>query len=250
MTALAAPADGSRVVVLSGSGLSAASDIPAWRDASGTWDGRPVAAVASIEGWQRDPELVGRLYDQRRLDCAPVFPNAAHEALVRLQHRWGSRRVVLASQALDGLLHKAGAVDVIELYGTIWQLRCEVHPEHPHAQLAGPVTRPRRCSVCKAAMRPDVVWPGEPIRGRDRLIAAVNGCAVFVAVGANSLSEEGSFEHHLYSMARVTARMIEINVRPSGAAFDVVLAEPADEVVPRLVASWLGERVSEREAER
>jgi NAD-dependent deacetylase len=238
---LARPADGSRIVILAGAGLSAASDIPVWRDGRGAWEGRPVERITTSEAWKSDRETVERFYDRRRLDCAPVFPNAAHEALVRLQHRWGSRRVVLVSQALDGLLHKAGVVDVIEMYGTLWRLRCEADPEHPHGQVAGPVQRERRCSVCGAAMRPDVVWPGEPIRQRERIVAAVNGCSLLLVIGASGLGDPATFEHHLLTMAHVSAQTVEVNLQPSGAGFDQVIAAPADDVIPAIVASWLGE---------
>jgi NAD-dependent deacetylase len=235
------PPDGSRVVILAGGGLSAASDIPAWRDGRGAWEGTPVERLATSEAWRDDPDTVQRFYDQRRLDCAPVFPNAAHEALVRLQHRWGSRRVVLVSQAIDGLLHKAGVVDVIEMYGTLWRLRCEGDPSHPHAQVSGAAPRGKRCSVCGATMRPDVVWAGEPIRQRERVLSAVDGCGLLLVIGASGLADEGRFEHQLLEIAGRTAETVEINLAPSGAAFDRVIQAPANDVVPEIVAGWLGE---------
>jgi NAD-dependent deacetylase len=234
------PADGSRIVILAGAGLSAASDIPPWRDREGSWEGRPVEQITNFEAWNTDRELVERFYDRRRLDCTPVSPNAAHEALVRLQHRWGSRRVVLVSQALDGLLHKAGVVDVIEMYGTLWRQRCEADPEHPHCQVAGAMQR-RRCAVCDAPMRPDVVWPEEPIRHRAAILAAAQGCSLFLAIGASGLADPTRFESGLLALAAPSAETVEVNLEPSGAAFDRVIRDPADEVVPRMVAAWLGE---------
>ena len=76
--------EGTRVGVLSGAGLSKASGVPTFRDADGLWEGHQVEEVATPEAWFRDRELVRRFYDARRIACAQVLPNDAHEALARL----------------------------------------------------------------------------------------------------------------------------------------------------------------------
>ena len=47
-----------KLVVLSGSGISAESGIKTFRDMGGLWEEYDVMEVASPQAWQRVPELV------------------------------------------------------------------------------------------------------------------------------------------------------------------------------------------------
>ena len=58
--------DKKRLVVLSGSGISAESGIATFRGGNGLWDNEPVEAVATVDGWYRDPARVLRFYNERR----------------------------------------------------------------------------------------------------------------------------------------------------------------------------------------
>ena len=229
--------------MLSGPGMSAASEIPAYRDADGLWEGQRVEDVATTDAWWRDRENVRRFYDMRRMNCVHVLPNAAHEALARLQHRWGARRVVLVSHTIDGLLHKAGAADVIEMAGSLWMISCEEDDTHPHIQIAGPQNRDRKCSVCGATMRPDVLWLGEQPRGLDRIEEALRACDLFLAVGSNG--DAWPTKDFLGIAKAAGARCIEVNTAPSGSPFDEVITGKAEDVIPEMVATWLGETVEQ-----
>ena len=47
-----------KIVVLTGAGVSAESGVSTFRDSNGLWENYKVEDVASIEGWYRDPALV------------------------------------------------------------------------------------------------------------------------------------------------------------------------------------------------
>ena len=55
-----------KMVVLTGSGISAESGLKTFRDMGGLWEQYDVTEVASPEAWERDPELVLRFYNERR----------------------------------------------------------------------------------------------------------------------------------------------------------------------------------------
>jgi len=74
-----------KLVVLTGAGISAESGIQTFRGGNGLWDNEPVVAVASIEGWYRDPERVIEFYNRRRAQLATVQPNKAHLILKELE---------------------------------------------------------------------------------------------------------------------------------------------------------------------
>lgn len=228
-----------RVVVLSGAGLSKASGIPTFRDADGLWRGNRPEQLATPEAWRRDPDNVRAFYDHRRVHCAQVLPNPAHEALSRLQHALGVKRVTLVTQNVDGLLEKAGAVETIEMHGSLWRLRCEASVDHPRVGVYGAQDPNRRCALCKAKMRPDVVWFGEVPEHLDRIASAVQSCDVFVSVGTSGVVYPAA---GLVDVARDHgAWCVEVNPEPSGGRFDEVFAGNAEDVLPELVARWLDE---------
>jgi NAD-dependent deacetylase len=231
--------EGTRVVVLSGAGLSQASGIPTFRDSDGLWQGRSIQDVATPEGWHADRELVRTFYDQRRIACAQVLPNPGHEALARLQHALGVKRCTLVTQNIDGLLQKASAADVIEMHGSLWRLRCERDSQHPLIGVYGPQNRDARCSICEAMLRPDVVWFGELPSDMEGIHQAVATCDVFMSIGTSGVVYPAA------GLVRIAksggARTIEVNPKPSGGLFDEVIEERAEEALPRLIGRWLNE---------
>ena len=126
------------VVFLSGAGLSAASGIPTFRGAGGLWEGYDVSEVATPEAWAADPALVRRFYDARRAAAESVSPNEGHKALARLQAAWGPDRVRLVTQNIDGLLQRAGAIDVVEMHGALRTIRTRDQQDEQRAENAAP----------------------------------------------------------------------------------------------------------------
>jgi NAD-dependent deacetylase len=231
--------EGTRVVVLSGAGLSKASGIPTFRDADGLWEGHDVTQVATPEAWQRDAPTVRRFYDERRINCASVLPNDAHFALSRLQHAVGLARCTLITQNIDGLLQKAGANHVVEMHGSLFRLRCEADESHPRVGVFGPQNPDQTCKICGSRMRPDVVWFGEIPYDMDRIQQAVMACDLFLSVGTSGIVYPAA---GLSALARAHgAKTIEINPEPSGGPFDEVVEDTAESALPRVVGKWLNE---------
>ena len=109
-----------KLVVLSGSGISAESGISTFRGGNGLWDNEPVEAVATIEGWYRDPARVIRFYNERRAQLATVEPNRAHIILKELEERFD---VTVVTQNVDNLHERAGSSNIIHLHGELTKVR-------------------------------------------------------------------------------------------------------------------------------
>ena len=224
-------------MVLSGAGLSAASGVPTFRDAEGLWEGHAVEEVATPEAWFRDRDTVRRFYDERRAACATVKPNPGHLALARLQQTWGAERVVLVTQNIDGLLTAAGATEVIEMHGTLHDVRCEADADHPRVGLTSSQDADRGCARCGSALRPDVVWFGEMPYALDRIGRAVARCTTFLSVGTSGV---------VYPAAGLVDRAashgawcMEVNPSPSGGLFQEVIARGSEVALPGLVDAWI-----------
>ena len=105
-----------KLVILSGAGISAESGISTFRDAGGLWDKYPVMQVASIEGYEADPELVINFYNERRKQLLDVKPNQGHILCAELEKYFD---VTVVTQNVDNLHEKAGSKRVIHLHGEL-----------------------------------------------------------------------------------------------------------------------------------
>src|SRR5258708_20891687 len=109
-----------RIVALTGAGVSAESGIPTFRDSGGLWEGFPVEDVATPEGWERNPGLVLDFYNQRRKKALEVTPNRGHEILAELENDFD---VTVITQNVDNLHERTGSSKVIHLHGTLFESR-------------------------------------------------------------------------------------------------------------------------------
>ena len=105
-----------KLVVLSGSGLSAESGRPTLRTSSGLWKEYSWHDVASPEGWKTRPEAVLAFYNERRARASQAVPNTAHEAIASLEAAYD---VVVITQNVDELHELAGSTKVIHLHGQL-----------------------------------------------------------------------------------------------------------------------------------
>ncbi len=96
-----------RVLVLTGAGISAESEVPTFRGEGGLWEGDRPEDLATPRAFQADPARVWRWYAWRRALIAECRPNPGHRALAAwLTTRVGS--TLLVTQNVDGL-HQAAA---------------------------------------------------------------------------------------------------------------------------------------------
>ncbi len=116
----------SRIVALTGAGISTESGIPDFRGPQGVWTKNPKAEkLSNIHEYMADPE-VRRLAWQGRLHhpAWTATPGPGHLALVDLERRGTLHALV--TQNIDGLHQRAGSSPdlVIEVHGTIHDVVC------------------------------------------------------------------------------------------------------------------------------
>lgn len=175
------------VAVLTGSGVSAESGVPTFRDAqTGLWKNYDPMELATPEAFALNPELVWNWYEWRRKLIAKANPNPGHEALAELERRVPD--FTLITQNVDGLHPRAGSRNVIELHGNIRRTVCskEGTTIEPGEFVEG---TPPRCPNCGSLLRPDVVWFGEalPMDTIEAASEAARSCDIFLSVGTSSV---------------------------------------------------------------
>lgn len=229
-----------RIVVLTGAGISAESGVPTFRDAGGLWEGHDVEDVATPEAFERDPDTVLAFYDARRRALASVAPNAAHRALARLEGAIADD-LLLVTQNVDDLHERAGSRNLVHMHGELRRALCLTCGARP-AWDGDLIGRPA-CLVCGERMlRPDVVWFGEMPYELDRIEQAVVACDVFVSIGTSGAVYPAA--GYVALASAFGARTVELNLDPSDAIipFDDARAGRASELVPQ----WVDEIVEGR----
>ena len=99
--------DARHVVALTGSGISAESGIPTFREAqTGLWERYDPQDLATPEAFARDPRLVWEWYEWRRNLVVEAEPNPGHWALAELARL--VPEFTLVTQNVDGLHERAG----------------------------------------------------------------------------------------------------------------------------------------------
>jgi NAD-dependent deacetylase len=227
----------SRVVVLTGAGISAESGIPTFRDAAGLWEGHRVEDVATPEGFDRRPELVHRFYDARRAALGTVEPNPAHHALAELEHRLGDDLLVV-TQNIDDLHERAGSTRVLHMHGELLSALCRACGGR--TRWTGDLIDLPPCPHCAAReLRPDVVWFGEIPYEMDRIQDALGAAHLFVSIGTSgAVYPAAGFVQYA---AGCGARTLELNLVPSAGTsmFDEARHGAAGVLVPEWVAELL-----------
>lgn len=223
------------VCILTGSGVSAESGVPTFRDAQeGLWAHYEPQDLATTDAFLADPALIWRWYRWRRDLVADAQPNPGHYAIVKLAEQLA--RLTLITQNVDNLHQRAGSTNVIEFHGNLFADRCfaEGCLVTGDDTLEIPV-----CPDCGSNLRPGVVWFGEaiPESVMTDSCAAASDCDVFLSVGTSSTVYPAA---NLADLAKQNdALVVEINPNPTmhAANFDYVLAGNSGVVLPQLLGN-------------
>lgn len=225
------------IVILTGAGISAESGLKTFRDNNGLWENHRVEDVATPEAFARNPDLVHRFYNLRRLQLNEVEPNAAHKALAELEKAWEGD-FLLVSQNVDDLHKRAGSKNLLNMHGqlrSVWCTSCDAKMNWEKE--LGLQDECPKCRV-KGDLRPDIVWFGEMPYYMEEIYEALNFCHYFVAIGTSG---------NVYPAAGFVqmcpqAQKIEINKDASLVSnyFDEQWVGPASEQVPAWVRKMLG----------
>ena len=229
------------IVILTGAGISAESGLATFRGPDGLWEGHRVEDVATPEAFRRDPALVHAFYDARRARLGPVEPNAAHQALARLDAEWPGE-LLIVTQNVDDLHERAGAKRLLHMHGELssaWCRACDARMRWEAEMAHGPACP--RCGVA-GKLRPDIVWFGEMPYDMDRIDRALMNADLFVSIGTSGAvyPAAGFVETARY----VGARTLEMNLEPSLGAdlFDESRTGKAGALVPEWVEEVLNDR--------
>lgn len=223
-----------RMTVLTGAGISAASGVPTFRGPQGLWKNFRPEALATADAFQRDPKLVWEWYDWRRQALSTKAPNRGHEVLAAWSRRYPD--FTLITQNVDGLHERARTNNVIRFHGSIWEVKCwNKCPSSPAGwwdETARLAKIPPECPYCGGLLRPGVVWFGEAIDPDViRRSSEALDCDIFFTIGTSSIVYPAASLIH--EAKRRGAYTVEMNVEPTPASslLDLSLQGRAEELL-------------------
>jgi NAD-dependent protein deacetylase/lipoamidase len=170
-----------KLVVLTGSGISAESGLKTFRETGGLWENYDVQEVASPEGWARNREVVLQFYNERRAQLKDAVPNAAHTGLKELEKDFD---VVIITQNVDNLHERAGSRNVLHLHGLLTQARSTQLPDLVYDIGYGEINIGDTCEK-GYQLRPNIVWFGEAVPAIEEAASIVATADIFAVIGTS-----------------------------------------------------------------
>lgn len=225
-----------RLLVLTGAGMSADAGVPTFRGSDGLWNNHKMEELASLDGFQRNAELVWEWYYERRLHVATCDPHPGQRTLALLQQHFPRPgRVLMATTNEDDLLERAGVHPVLHLHGSLFDTMCSAHcgwrvRDHQDNSMSM-----IPCPRCGARVRPGSVWYGEQLP-REPLHAIAefdpDGCLL---VGSSCLVQPAAEIPPEMAMDGLPVVEINPDETPFSSIASVSLRGTAKDILPGLV---------------
>jgi NAD-dependent deacetylase len=242
-----------RVLVITGSGISADSGIPTFRSEDGYWRTYRAEELATPAAFSRQPEVVWSWYRERRAIISAAQPNAAHVALVALAQQ--CQEFLLITQNVDDLHeratvagHSLPASEILHVHGEIFVTRCPKCGLSVRERDSPAIEAAPRCPACKALMRPGVVWFGEQLdpQAGDRVQDFLGKATCDVALVIGTTAAFDYIRHWAVAARGRNGWLVEINPHETilSRSADQVLRGRAAEVLPDLVATAFGAKLT------
>ena len=244
------------LAAFSGSGVSAESGIPTFRDPGGLWDRYDADDLGGgdifgslLSG--NIPAAAADFISEMVKVLEEAHPNPGHLALTELEEMGILKTVI--TQNIDNLHSEAGNTNVIEVHGNVYRLAClscgakmylnrdelfgvgrELVELMRKNDLPGIIQLMTRC-YCGGISRLDVVGFGEPVQGLPEAIFQSQRSDVFLILGTSGVVwPAASLPGHA---KREGAKLIEINANeicfPS--IVDISIMGKTGEILPEIL---------------
>lgn len=179
-----------KLVVLSGSGISAESGLSTFRGGDGLWNKVPVEDICTPGGWRRNPKKVLDFYNGLRAQLEKCQPNEAHRIIAELQKDY---EVSVITQNVDNLHERAGSGNVLHLHGELTKVR----PEDCYNDMDGfsteyvikvgyrPVNLGETGGPHNRQLRPHIVWFEEAVPNLTKAAYIVSEADILLIIGTS-----------------------------------------------------------------
>ncbi len=232
-----------RMVALTGAGISTEAGIPDFRSSEGgLWNDLHLMVSLSSWGFRLAPE---RFYRQVLKLIPPLLkaqPTRTHYLLAEFE-RMGKLTTVI-TQNIDGLHQQAGSRNVIELHGTYRRAHCiDCHHAYTFEEIQNKIHQqelPPRCHRCQGLIKPDVVLFGDllPPEALARATQAVRECDLLLVLGSSLVVYPAADLPQRAREAGVPLLIVNLEPTPYDRHAEIVIHTPLGEF-----SQFIGDRM-------
>ena len=226
----------SRIVFFTGAGMSAECGIPTYRGSGGIWDSYKWQNYACQRAFESNPEEVLDFHELRRIEVEKCKPHIGHYIIADIQKRKLNTWII--TQNIDGMHQKAKSKNIIELHGSLWEMRCE-NDRKCFTDAKRPKYSSRKCE-CGSWLRPNIIWFEDNLdQGLlNKTNDVVSKSDLFISVGTSGLVFPAA---GIPQIAKASGALcIEINPEKTTVsnAYDIKIRKPASEGLKDLIKEW------------
>ena len=225
------------IVALTGAGISTNAGIADFRGPKGFYTRKdiPTDKIFDIVHFRREPEIfytyIGELVDS----FIDAKPTKGHLFLKKLEDL--GRLTSVITQNIDGLHHKAGNQNIIDVHGNFNFFNCmdcgDREDWDEDLRTAIREKRVARCKKCGGVMKPNVVFFGEPVHDLEVALTEVQRSDLMICLGT-SLTVYPVSELPSYLPDRSKLAIVNQTETPMDYKARVVLHDDIDQIVTKL----------------
>mgnify|MGYP002824546822 FL=1 len=109
--------------MITGSGIDAEAGLPTFRGEKGYYEDQEASYLASMEAFQNEPIRQWQWYLKRFVSYHDTPPAQSHRLLAAMEEKLAEQFLGLITQNVSGLHRKAGSLKVLEIHGSIREMR-------------------------------------------------------------------------------------------------------------------------------
>jgi NAD-dependent deacetylase len=233
-------------VVFTGAGISTPSGIPDFRsEGSGLWTRYLPMEVASLTAFRHNPDRFFSWLRPLASRMLSAQPNPAHTTIAELQNEGYFDTVI--TQNIDGLHHRAGSINILEIHGTFNTLSCvgcyKQYESNPYIRPYIEEGQIPQCFQCGSILNPDVILFEEqlPMNIWMRAEQISKQCDLMLVAGT-SLEVIPSAKLPLYAVEN-SAKLIVVNNTDTyiDIRADVVIRGDVADILPLIAQEIIGD---------
>jgi NAD-dependent deacetylase len=224
----------SKIVILTGAGMSEESGIPTFRGKDGLWTRYDPAVFATAEAVRLRLDKVWKMHDELRQLVASKRPNPGHYAIAEFEEYFNNLTII--TQNVDNYHQDAGSSNVLEVHGNAWRVKCVVEDKSWTDKTQHFDVLPPKCN-CGSPLRPDVVFFDEPLDKDviDSAFTAANAADIIMVIGTSCVVYPAAYIPVLGKQSG--AKLIEINQEftPITSLADASIMGKSGKILPDLL---------------
>lgn len=230
----------SKVVILSGAGISAESGISTFRAKDGLWNNHKIEDICTAGCLKYNRENTIAFYDALRVSLENKKPNKAHIKISILANKFPDKISVI-TQNVDDLFEKANCKNIIHLHGFLPEVCCEKCSHKFNIGYAKQNDSSYdQCTKCgHDQIRPNIVFFGESAPMYKILYKELENCEMLVVVGTSGAVI--NTDMFLNSKIKISIlNNLEPSIHINDELYSKSIFKPATEAVDEIVDEVLG----------